>query len=238
MMDAAAFALLPRMQACAIDKVRLYAALVSSHATMAGLPREYRVPFPPESIRNLVSCLRATIDGHGYMDGGWSVEEICSALQSMCANADCRRCFLQEGGGELVLQCFDAFNFEDQSLLDRDADEIKVVMILTAKLASDTAFRALCTPRTMAIFTSLVSHTDSSIKCSALSALAHFGSSDVSIDAAFAQACAAGSARWNRSQLSLVGKGRAGKTAFARALLQKPFVHQIDLLMLQKLNPM
>jgi len=81
MMDAAAFALLPRMQASPIEKVRLYAALVSSHSTMAGLPREYRVPFPPESIRSLVSCFRATMDGDGYMGGYWSAEQISSTLQ-------------------------------------------------------------------------------------------------------------------------------------------------------------
>jgi len=225
MMDAGAFALLPRMQVCPIDKVRFYAALVSSHSTKAGLPREYRLPFPPEAIRNLASCLRATVDGDGYMGGQWSVEEICSALLSMCASADCRRCFLQEGGGELVLRCLDALESNAQSLLDCDDDDVKVILVLTAKLAVEATFRNLCTSHTVALLTSLITHVDSAIKCAALSALAHFGSGDVSIDAAFAQACAVGSARWNRSQLSLVGKGRAGKTAFARALLQKPFIH-------------
>eukprot|EP00960_Hanusia_phi_P002138 61712-Hanusia_phi.AAC.2 len=40
---------------------------------------------------------------------------------------------------------------------------------------------------------------------------------------ALKQAEEAGSARWNRSQLSVVGKGRVGKTAFVRAMLDKSF---------------
>jgi len=44
------------------------------------------------------------------------------------------------------------------------------------------------------------------------------------IQDALKQAEAAESVRWNRSQLSVVGKGRAGKTAFVRAMLGKAFV--------------
>jgi GTPase SAR1 family protein len=226
MMDAEAFTLLPRLHVCPIGHIRLCATLVSSHLTMAGLPREYRLPIQPESIRLLVSALRDAIDGVPSHGGYWCVEEIFSALQSLCANADNRRRFLQEGGGELVLQCLDALGPNcDSSLNEVPGDDINVIMMVTAKLANDTSFRALCTPQTVELLTSYITNSDSSTKCAALSALAHFGSGDVSINDAFAQACAVGSARWNRSQLSLVGKGRAGKTAFARALLQKPFVH-------------
>ncbi|EKX45745.1 hypothetical protein GUITHDRAFT_108203 [Guillardia theta CCMP2712] len=222
MLSAGIYPLIPRLFSHEVWMIRFYGTLISAHCAASGLSNHQKVICSLESIEWLCKCLDSTLKDEGFGGSGWSIEEVMSAAASLCTLPDNRAGFLEKGGSRLSLQALSSVMEEQGNELEV---ELRVITLTLARISNDRLFKESCTSEHVELMESLIDSEIIAVKSNIMSVLANVGSEKASLEAAFKQACECASAKWNRSQLSIVGKGRVGKTAFVRAILQKPFEH-------------
>ncbi|EKX40949.1 hypothetical protein GUITHDRAFT_112954 [Guillardia theta CCMP2712] len=222
MLSAGAYPMLPKLLVSDLWKVRFYGTLITAHCGLAGLTSQQRVVCSLESIGWLCECLEKTLGGEGFGGGLWSIEEVMAGAASLCSLPDNCEGFLAANGAKLTLEALRVVTERQGS---EYTDELRAITMTMARISCDGRFKSSCSPSAVEILEQLMSSEIVAVKSNVMSVLANIGSEKASLEEAFKQACASSSAKWNRSQLSVVGKGRVGKTAFVRAVLQKPFEH-------------
>eukprot|EP00960_Hanusia_phi_P068821 766941-Hanusia_phi.AAC.3 len=222
MLSAGIYPLIPRFFSHPVWMNRFYGTLISAHCAASGLSSHQKLVCSLESIEWLCTCLSNTLENESFGGSSWSIEEVMSAAASLCTLPENRAGFLEKDGSSLSLQALHQVIEEEGEELE---EELRAITLTLARISHDKLFKDNCASDDIELLESLMDHEVIAVKSNIMSVLANVGSEKASLEAAFKQACECASAKWNRSQLSIVGKGRVGKTAFVRAILQKPFEH-------------
>eukprot|EP00041_Stephanoeca_diplocostata_P031727 m.995096 g.995096 ORF g.995096 m.995096 type:complete len:1471 (-) comp24015_c0_seq6:198-4610(-) len=211
-------------------KPSLYAALVSAYLNTTKTVR-MGISVLSSAVQNqrLVECLEASIQGYGYMGGGWSVEEVLGGISGLLVTEVNRESLTQCGLISSLLQLLDM----GEAIVQTTGCIAKLVFYGPAReelLAGDVVAK-------------LDLLKEEASKCDGESDDAKFSPADArsirsniiaalfnldpqrseELREAFSTCLEKGSKPWMRSKIMLVGQGRSGKTAFLNAMRRKDF---------------
>ena len=193
---------------------RFKAGIISAFAACGG---NKKVQVHDVSCAMIYDCLSACIRDQAFFGSFWSNEEVLEAIAALCHNSENCASIIQANVAPTIITC----------LRENETDQtVRSAAKALARLAASSIGQSWLKERRMEwmpILERLQNDDDVVTRSSVLSVLCAVDPNQPSMTEAFARALELGSKRWNRSQIFLVGMGRAGKTSFLNAMQQLEF---------------
>jgi GTPase SAR1 family protein len=197
-----------------VDANQFKAGVIAAFAACGG---NKKVQTNDISSQMMCNCLSACIDDRNFCGTHWSKEEVLEAIAALCHNAQNCSVVIQSNAAPNILACLGESD---------DGKTVQAAAKSLARLAASESGRSWLHQRQtewMPILDRLQNDDDVVTRSSVLSVMCAIDPHQPRITEAFARALELGSKRWNRSQIFLVGMGRAGKTSFLNAMRQREF---------------
>lgn len=200
-----------------MKELRLYGVLISALLSNSG--HKHGLKLAPECFDWLGTMLASIRQGESFMDSSWAMIECATPIAVMCMSKQNSGQFVANGVLENLL-----YFLLHSGDFNHSEDEVQMMSAAVSRMSWLPDARAVMMNADLSFLEELKQSENSAIKTNALSIMFALDPDRVEVQQAFLKACERGSKKWGRSQLCLVGMGRAGKTSFLNSIMGHDFV--------------